>query len=66
MDIVNTFIKVNKLKLPYKITDRREGDIPVVYCNPNKIKKKLDFNTKYNIEDMCKTSWNFIINNMSD
>ncbi|MEG1009292.1 MAG: UDP-glucose 4-epimerase GalE [Clostridia bacterium] len=59
IDIIKTFEKVNNIKINYCISDRRPGDIATCYADPNKAKLELGFETKYNLDDMCKDSWNF-------
>ena len=59
LDIINTFEKVNKIKIPYEVVARREGDIDICYSNPSKAKKELNFEAKRSLEDMVKDAWNF-------
>lgn len=59
LDIVNTFEKVNNIKIPYKITKRRDGDIATCYSNTEKANKELGFKAKYTLEDMLKDAWNY-------
>lgn len=66
LDLVKTFEKVNNVKVPYKIVDRRSGDIAACYADPTKAYKELGFKAEYGIEDMCKDSYNFILKNKSD
>ena len=63
MELVNTFMKVNNISLPYKFTDRREGDIEQLYANPDKANNLLKWKTEKNINDICRDSYNFIIKN---
>ena len=63
LDVVKAFEKANDLKVPYSIKPRRPGDIATCYCNPAKAQKELGWQAKYGIEDMCRDSWNFQINN---
>lgn len=63
LELINTFENVNNIKIPYEIVEKRKGDIDQVYCSINKANIELKWYPKYNIEDMCKDSWNFIINN---
>ena len=63
LELVNSFEKVNDLKLNYKITDRRQGDIDICYANPDKAKRIFNWETKSNVDEMCKDSYNFIIKN---
>lgn len=59
LDMVNAFEKVNNVKVPYKIVDRRPGDIAVCYANPAKSKEELGFDAVKDLDDMCRDSWNF-------
>jgi UDP-glucose 4-epimerase len=60
LEVVSTFEKVNGVKINYKITDRRPGDIDACYADVEKAKKELGFVAKYDLEKMCKDSYNFI------
>ena len=61
LQLVNTFEKVNNVKVNYKIGPRRQGDIAACFADPSKAEKELGWKAKRDIEDMCKDSWNFII-----
>ena len=63
LDIVNAFVKVNGVDVPYKITERRDGDIAMCYADPGKAKEVLGWTAEKNLEDMCRDSWNFAKNN---
>ena len=58
--IVKTFEKVTGKKVPYKIVERRAGDLPMFYANAKKAEKELDWQAEKSLEDMCKDSWNYI------
>ena len=61
LDIVNTFEKVTGQKVPYKIALRRAGDIAMSYANAEKAKKELGWTAEKKLEDMCRDSWNYIL-----
>lgn len=63
LDMVNAFIKVNGVEVPYVIKPRRAGDIATCYCNPAKAKAELGWEAKYGIDEMVRNSWNWQINN---
>ncbi len=63
LDVVNTFMKVNNLTIPYQIKPRRAGDIATCYCNPAKAEKELGWKAQYGLEEMCRDSWNWQRNN---
>lgn len=66
LDIINTFEKVNNIKIPYKIIDRRPGDIAACYADPSYAFEKLNWKATKTIEDMCKDSYNFIKNKINN
>ena len=66
LDMINTFEKVNKVKIKYKISDRRPGDIDACYSDPTKAKKELGFECKYSLKDMMRDAWNFEIKNKKE
>ena len=57
LDMVNAFIKVNGVDVPYSIK-RRAGDIATCYCNPAKAKSELGWEARYGIKEMVRDSWN--------
>ena len=63
MQLINTFIDVNKLDIPYEIVGRRAGDIAECYADATKAKEELGWVAKHNIEDMVRDSWRFEKNN---
>ena len=58
----DSIIKVNNVKINYKIAPRRPGDLAMYYADPSKAKKELGWEAKRGIEEMCRDSWNFIKN----
>ncbi len=59
LELLNAFISVNEIKVPYKIVERRKGDIAVCYADVSKAKDKLGWQAKLSIEDMVRDSWRF-------
>ncbi len=57
LDVVKAFEKASGQEIPYKITDRRPGDIASCYADPSKAKKELGWQTEYDLLDMCKHAW---------
>jgi len=66
LEIVNTFMDVNKIDVNYKITDRRPGDIDACYADPTYAKEKLNWEANLGIEEMCKDSYNYAKNFKED
>ena len=63
LDMVKAFEKTTGRKVPYKIVDRRPGDIAMCYADPTKAKEELGWSAEKTIEDMCRDSWNYIEKN---
>ena len=63
LDIVNAFVSVNNVAVPYVITDRRPGDIATCYADPAKSAEKLGWKAEKTLEDMCRDGWNWQKNN---
>ena len=63
LDIVNTFERVNGVKIPYEITKRRPGDIDACYADPTKAYNLLGFKATKNLDDMCRDAYNFVKKN---
>ena len=65
LDIVNAFIKVNNIDIPYDIKPRRAGDIAECYADASKAAQILGWKAEKNLEDMCRDSWNWQSNNIN-
>lgn len=59
LELIHTFERVNGIKIPYDIVERRPGDLATVYADPIKAKKELNWKTKLTLEDMVKDAWVF-------
>ena len=63
LDMVNTFREVNQVALPYKIVERRPGDIATCYADPAKSAQLLGWKAEKTLADMCRDSWRWQSNN---
>ena len=63
LDMVHTFIDVNRVPVPYEIVARRPGDIATCYADPTKSREKLGWEATRTLADMCRDSWNWQSNN---
>lgn len=59
LDMVKTFERINGVQVPYRIVNRRPGDLATVYASPDKSAEVLGWKAKYNLEDMCRDTWNW-------
>jgi UDP-glucose 4-epimerase len=61
LQLINQFNKINNITVPYKICNRRPGDLDITYCNNQKAKEELNFEPKLTIDDMVRDSWNYVL-----
>ena len=61
LDLVENFKRVNGVDVPYKIVERRPGDIATCYADPTKAYEELGWKAEYGLEDMMRDSYNFIL-----
>ena len=54
LDMVHTFIDINRVPVPYEIVDRRPGDIATCYADAAKAKEILGWEAQYDMVDMCR------------
>lgn len=62
LDIINTFERVNGVRVPYVVAARRPGDAAESYANPAKAKAELGWEARRDLDEMCRSAWNFIKN----
>lgn len=63
LEVVHAFETANSLKIPYVIQPRRSGDVAVCYSDASKAEKVLGWHAEFNLQDMCRDSWNWQKNN---
>ena len=63
LEMVEAFEKVSGKKVPYKITERRPGDVAVCFADASKAKHELGWEATRGLEEMCADSWKWQSNN---
>lgn len=59
LQVREAFEKACGKKIPYKIMDRRPGDIAECYADTTKAYELLGWKAKFGIDEMCQDGWNF-------
>lgn len=59
LEMVKAFERANGVTVKYEMAPRREGDVPVCYADASLAKKELGWTAKYDIDAMCRDSWNW-------
>lgn len=57
LQLVKTFERVTGSAVPYKIIERREGDITAMFANPELAEEELGWKAKHTLEEMCIDFW---------
>jgi len=57
LEVINAFEKVSGKKLPYKIVNRREGDVISAYANTDKANNILGWKAKSTLEESLLSAW---------
>lgn len=59
LEMVRTFMDVSGLNLPYKLGERRPGDITEIFANVEKSKRELGWMAQRTVEDALRDAWNW-------
>ncbi|WP_438425787.1 UDP-glucose 4-epimerase GalE [Aquimarina macrocephali] len=57
LEVIQSFEKVSKEKLNYKIVERREGDITAAYADTTKANNELGWKAKSSLDDSLTSAW---------
>ena len=63
IEMVQAFRDETKQAVPYKIADRRSGDIAACYANPGKARSELNWKAERTLDDMVQDAWRWQSNN---
>ena len=62
-EVIKAFELVTATKIPYKIKEKRTGDLASCWANVEKSRKELNWNTENDLQTMAQDSWNWQRNN---
>ena len=65
LEVVRAFETASGHSVPYRIVDRRPGDIAQCYADPSCAERELDWKAHRGILEMCRDAWNWQVNNPS-
>lgn len=57
LEVISAFEKVSQKKLPFKIVDRREGDITEAYADTTKANQVLGWKAELSLEEALLSAW---------
>ena len=59
LEMVESFERVNQLKIPYQISPRRPGDIASCYAQPDKAYAVMGWQAEKGLDQMMKDAWHW-------
>ncbi|KAI2809543.1 hypothetical protein BLOT_000692 [Blomia tropicalis] len=59
LDVISAFEKSTGVQIPYKIFDRRSGDVDELWADIGKATNQLNWKPKRSLKEMCAHSWNW-------
>lgn len=63
LDMVKEFETVVGKSIPYKVIERRPGDIATCYADPSLAEKELNWKASRGLKEMCEDAWRWQQNN---
>ena len=63
LQMVKAFEKASGREVPVELTDRRPGDVAIVYADPAKAKAELGWSAEIGVDKMCEDTWRWQSNN---
>lgn len=63
LELISAFEKVSGKKVPYKVVERRPGDVAECFADSSKARVELNWTAKMGIEEMCEDSWKWQMEN---
>jgi UDP-glucose 4-epimerase len=61
LELISAFESINNVKIPYKFTSNRPGDVASCYANVDRSAKAFQWIAQRSIQEMCNSAWNFKI-----
>lgn len=56
-EVLEAFQRVNNVKVPCEIGERREGDVSSIWADPSYANSELGWKAKHNLEEMVSSAW---------
>lgn len=57
LEMVTAFELATDVSIPYRIGERRDGDVAALYCDPSLAERELGWKAKRGIDAMCSDAW---------
>jgi UDP-glucose 4-epimerase len=57
LELLRAFEKASGRRIPYRVVERRPGDVAACYAEPGRARELLEWEAKYDLAKMCEDSW---------
>jgi UDP-glucose 4-epimerase len=57
LQLLHAFEKASGKKVPYRVVDRRPGDVAACYADPSRARTELGWSAVRGIDDICRDAW---------
>lgn len=57
LEVIRAFERINRTNVPYRVIDRRAGDIAKIYADTARANDDLDWRAQLSLDDMMKSAW---------
>ena len=57
LEMIETFERINQVKVPFRVVERRQGDIASCFADPGLARRILGWQSSRTLENMCADSW---------
>ena len=59
LEVIESFIRISGIELPYLLGPRRAGDIIAAYASIEKAKNHLNWLPKLSLDEAVRSAWNW-------
>ena len=59
LEVIRAFEKASGKQIPYRIVERRPGDVAESYADPSKAAEELSWRAEYDLDAMCRDAWHW-------
>jgi UDP-glucose 4-epimerase len=63
LEMVRAFEQFNDVEVPYKLIERRPGDVAACYADASKANQQLNWQAELGLKEMCIDTWRWQSNN---
>jgi UDP-glucose 4-epimerase len=63
LEVIRAFEAASGRGIPYRIVERRPGDVAQSYADPSRAERQLGWKARRDLAEMCRDAWKWQVNN---